>query len=289
MVRTKSSEQAKKLAAKELAKAERKAGRAATTAMSAPKRPSVHQLGDPRPGQNALVEEAEDLSRAKTIAQTRKGAMVAATLCRTDYTESLQGTSDEVASLLGAGGTVPRKGWLGCMVPNSVRADEAARFEIKEPLLPRPLRSPTVEPATPDQDQDSLDAAAPTATAPPAPASVGGGGSVRLRSVAEGAGSDEGRVRAGTEAPSFSATGSSADHADAPAAPSQGNEEAEEPWEELPFVLPAGSLRSKWSCGGELGLCPGCVECIEDHPDRVRRTLELHSTPPRAPRESEES
>ena len=36
------------------------------------------------------------------------------------------------------------------------------------------------------------------------------------------------------------------------------------------YVLPAGALRNRYKCGGEMGGCPGCRECIEDHPDNVR-------------------
>ena len=283
MVRTKSSEQAKRLAAK-LAAAE---GKAPPAKPAKPKPSNLHFLGDPRPSDNPpnAEETAEDVARAKTIAQTRKGAVVAATLCRTNFTEGLQGTSQEVVDVLGEGGLVPRKGWLGCMVPDVVRESEHARFEIKEPKLPRPLRTAAIKPVATEQDQDSLEAPAPTLTAAPA-ASEGDGGGARLPSTAkEGAGGEEGRATADPAAPSATTPGSSADHAAPPLAPppkgagGSGEEEAEEPQVEPCVVLPPGSLRSKWKCGGEFGLCPGCLECIEDHPDRVRQPLEPQCTP----------
>ena len=122
MVRTKSGEQAKRLAAKLAAAGD-------TPPPPKPPKPkpsNLHFLGDPRPTDNPPAEEsAEELARAKIIAQTRKGAVVAATLCRTNFTEGLQGTSQGVVDVLGEGGLVPRKGWLGCMVPDI--AGERAR------------------------------------------------------------------------------------------------------------------------------------------------------------------
>ena len=173
MVRTKSSEQAKRLAAK-LAAAE---GKPPPAKPAKPEPSNLHFLGDPRPSYDPpnAEESAEDVARAKTIAQTRKGAVVAATLCRTNFTEGLQGTSQEVVDVLGEGGLVPRKGWLGCMVPDVVRESEHARFEIKEPKLPRPLRTAAIKPVATEQDQDSPEAPAPTRTAGPA-ASEGDGG-----------------------------------------------------------------------------------------------------------------
>ena len=283
MVRTKSGEQAKRLAAKLKAAAEAEAppAKPAKPKLANP----VHLLGDRRPEENPAPaeESAEAVSRAKTIAQTRKGAYVAAALCRTNFTEGLQGTSQEVVNVLGDGGLVPRAGWLGCMVPDVVRESENARFEIKEPKLPRPLRTAPVKPVATEQDHDSLQAPAPTVAAAPA-ASEGDGCGARLPSIAEDSGDEEGRATADPAAPSASAPGSSADHAAPPLAPPKGaggsgDDEAEEPQEEPRFVLPAGSLRSKWSCGGELGQCPGCLECIEDHPDRVRQLTRTPSGP----------
>ena len=282
MVRTKSGEQAKRLAAKLAA-----AGDTPPPPKPAKPKPSnLHFLGDPRPTDNPPAKEsAEELARAKIIAQTRKGAVVAATLCRTNFTEGLQGTSQGVVDVLGEGGLVPRKGWLGCMVPDIVRESEHARFEIKEPRLPRPLRTAAIKPVATEQDQDSLEAPAPTLTAAPA-ASEGDGGGGRLPSTAEeGTRDDEGSPTADPAAPTASVPGSSADHAAPPLAPppkgagGSGDEEAEEPQAEPCVVLPAGSLRSKWDCGGEFGLCPGCLECIEDHPNRVRHSLEPQCTP----------
>ena len=286
MVRTKSGEQAKRLAAKLAA-----AGDTPPPPKPAKPKPSnLHFLGDPRPTDNPPAEEsAEELARAKIIAQTRKGAVVAATLCRTNFTEGLQGTSQGVVDVLGEGGLVPRKGWLGCMVPDIVRESEHARFEIKEPRLPRPLRTAAIKPVVTEQNQDSLEAPAPTLTAAPAASEGDGGGGARLPSTAEeGADDEEGRATADPAAPSASAPGSSADHAAPPLAPpprgagGSGDEEAEEPQAEPCVVLPAGSLRSKWDCGGEFGLCPGCLECIEDHPNRVPRLTRtpLHPAPP---------
>ena len=288
-MRTKSSEAAKRLAAK-VAAAE---GKEPPPKPAKPKPSGLHFLGDPRPIDNppTAKESAEDVARAEIIAQTRKGAMVAATLCRTNFTQGLQGTSQDVVDVLGEGGLVPRKGWLGGLVPDIVRESENARFEIKEPKLPRPLRTAAIKPAATEQDQDALEAPAPTLTAAPA-ASEGGGGGARLPPAAEeGAGDDEGRATADPAAPTASAPGSSADHATPPLAPppkgapgGSGDEAAEEPQAEPCVVLPPGSLRSKWQCGGELGLCPGCVDCIEDHPDRVRRSLEPHTAPCTPPR-----
>ena len=136
VARTKLREQAKRLAAKLKAAAEGKAppAKPAESALANP----VHLLGDRRPEENPAPaeESAEAASRAKTIAQTRKGAYVAAALCRTNFTEGLQGTSQEVVNVLGEGGLVPRAGWLGCMVSDVVRESENARFEGT--LDPRP-------------------------------------------------------------------------------------------------------------------------------------------------------
>jgi len=291
MVRTKSGEQAKRLAAK----------LAAATDTPPPPKPAkptpsgLRDVGDPQPaGDPHAVESAEDVARAEIIAQTRKGAVVAASLCRTNYTERLQGTSYGVIDVLGDTGVVPRSGWLGCMVPDVVRKSEHVRFEIKEPRLPRPLRTVATKPVATEQAQDSLEAPAPTLTAAAA-ASEGDGGGGRLPSAAEeGTGDDEGRATAAAAAaPSASAPGSSADHAAPPLAPpskgagGSGDEEAEEPHAEPqaePCVaLPAGSLRSKWKCGGELGGCPGCLDCIEDHPNRVPPQSHSNPSAPRAP------
>ena len=121
MVRTKSGEQAKRLAAKLAAAADTPP----PPKPAKPKPSNLHFLGDPRPtGDSPAAESAEELARAEIIAQTRKGAVVAATLCRTNFAEGLQGTSQGVVDVLGEGGLVPRKGWLGGVVPAAVRESE---------------------------------------------------------------------------------------------------------------------------------------------------------------------
>ena len=62
-----------------------------------------------------------------------------------------------------------------CMVPDVVKESKHTRLEIKEPKLPRPLRTATIKPVATEQDQDSPEAPAPTLTAAPA-ASEGDGG-----------------------------------------------------------------------------------------------------------------
>ena len=49
------------------------------------------------------------------------------------------------------------------------------------------------------------------------------------------------------------------------------------------YVLPAGALRNRYKCGGEMGGCPGCRECIEDHPDNVRPASPHAPRPAAAP------
>eukprot|EP00964_Phaeocystis_antarctica_P010667 scaffold5878_cov47-Phaeocystis_antarctica.AAC.2 len=61
------------------------------------------------------------------------------------------------------------------MVPDVVKESKHTRLEIKEPKLPRPLRTAAIKPAATKQDQDSPEAPAPTTTAAPA-ASEGDGG-----------------------------------------------------------------------------------------------------------------
>ena len=243
MVRTKSGEQAKRLAAKLAA-----AGDTPPPPKPAKPKPSnLHFLGDPRPTDNPPAEEsAEELARAKIIAQTRKGAVVAATLCRTNFTEGLQGTSQGVVDVLGEGGLVPRKGWLGCMVPDIVRESEHARFEIKEPKLPRPLRTAAIKPVATEQEQDSLEAPAPTLTAAPA-ASEGDGGGARLPSTAEeGAGDEEGRVTADLAAPSAAASASPPSSSPSPpASSSSAAATAARPT----AMAPSGSTRRSCGCG----------------------------------------
>ena len=119
MVRTKSSEQAKRLAAKQ-------AARKAKAPPDEPAQPDsfhVNFLGD-RWDAADQPESAEEVARAETIAQTRLGAVMAATLCRTNFTQGLQGTSKAVVELLGEGSMVPRKDWFGPMVPDGVRERE---------------------------------------------------------------------------------------------------------------------------------------------------------------------
>ena len=287
MVRTKSSEQAKRLAAKQ-------AARKAKAPPDEPAQPDsflAQMLRDRRAAADQ-PETAEEAARAETIAQTRLGAVMAATLCRTNFTQGLQGTSKAVVELLGEGSMVPRKDWFGPMVPDGVRERERERFEIKNPKLPCPLRPVAPEPVATEPAPSPLDAPAPLTAAPAASAADGDGARVPP-TAEEGAGPDEGadhderRAPAAPAAPAASAPGSSADHAAPPPRPppkgagGSGDAAAEEPQEEPRFVLPAGSLRPKWACGGELGLCPGCVECIEDHPDRVPP---LRLEPQHAPR-----
>ena len=85
MVRTKSSEQAKRLAAKQ-------AARKAKAPPDEPAQPDsfhVNFLGD-RWDAADQPESAEEVARAEIIAQTRLGAVMAATLCRTNFTQDLQ-------------------------------------------------------------------------------------------------------------------------------------------------------------------------------------------------------
>ena len=98
MVRTKSSEQAKRLAAKQ-------AARKAKAPPDEPAQPDsflAQMLRDRRAAADQ-PETAEEAARAETIAQTRLGAVMAATLCRTNFTQGLQGNSKAVVELLGEG------------------------------------------------------------------------------------------------------------------------------------------------------------------------------------------
>lgn len=87
---------------------------------------------------------------------------------------------------------------------------------------------------------------------------------------------------------SASAVGSSTDLPDAPTMPVEGEEsgssddededEADEDDDDRQtkrVVLPPGALRCKFKCGGEFGGCPGCLECIEDHPAKARRAARV--------------
>ena len=214
MVRTKSGEQAKRLAAK-LAAAE---GSAPPNQPASPKESYIYPLGDlpTTEGAAPAVESAEEVRRAKTIAQTRKGAVLAATLCRTNFTEDYQGVCDEMVDMLGEGGPVPRNGWLGVMFPDIVKEAEEERFDVKEPRMPCSLAP---KPGATEQDHNSLEAPPPTATAAPA-AGRYCDLPPRLPPKAKRAGG-EGRATADAAAPSAVAPGSSADHAAPQSAPAE--------------------------------------------------------------------
>ena len=92
MVRTKSGEQAKRLAAKLAAAAD-------TPPPPKPAKPTpsgLRDVGDPQPaGDPHAVESAEDVARAEIIAQTRKGAVVAASLLARAAPEATDGVDRE--------------------------------------------------------------------------------------------------------------------------------------------------------------------------------------------------